>query len=219
MGKSRRKSLVRVALLAAVLVVPAGAQSSVAAAQPIEATHASLPASKYPAPTLNPTSVTAGASTTVSGAQCDPSYGPTNVFVSLVASSGNVLSSTSLPPNPDGSWQVPVTVPPSAASGTYGVYSTCDMYYTEFYYPPVSLAVTAASASPWTVQNAINQKGPNGTVNGISCVATNACTAVGTYVNSSGQTVPMEESWNGATWVGTALPVLSGAKAYRMNAV
>ena len=219
MGNSPRKTLMGVAILATTLAVPIVAQSSVAAAQPIGATYASSQSSTYPAPTLNPASVTAGAGTTVSGAQCDPSYGPTNVFVSLVDSSGNVLSSTSLPPNPNGTWQVVVTVPPGAPSGTYGVYSTCDMYYTEFFYPPVSLAVTAASASPWTVQNAINQKGPTGTVNGISCLATNACTAVGTYVNSGGQTVPMAESWNGAKWIGSALPVLTGQKAYGMNAV
>jgi hypothetical protein len=214
-----KKALLRVTLMTAVLAVPTVVQASSAGAQSLPIVHAAANASTYPGPTLNPTTVTAGGSTTVSGVQCDPSFGPTNIFVSLVASSGNVLSSASVPPNADGSWQTTVTVPPDSAAGSYAIYSTCDMYYTQFYYPEVALTVSAASPSPWTVQNTVNQKGPTGSVTGISCVAAASCTAVGTFVNSGGQTVPMAQRWNGTKWVVSALPVLTGQKAYGLNGV
>ena len=219
MGMSSKKLLLRVALLTAVAAVPVVAQPSTAGAQVLGGAHAPAKASTYPAPTPNPASVTAGASTTVSGVQCDPSFGPTNVFVSLVAASGNVLASTSQSPNPDGTWQATLTVPPDSAAGAYSIYSTCDMYYTEFYYPSVALTVAAASPSPWTVQGTVNQKGPTGTVTGISCPAASACTAVGTFVNVGGQTAPMIQRWNGTKWTGSALPTLAGEKAYGLNAV
>jgi hypothetical protein len=47
----------------------------------------------------------------------------------------------------------------------------------------------------------------------VSCSGAEACTAVGTYVNSSGQGFALAERWNGATWrIQTAANVAGAAK-------
>jgi hypothetical protein len=45
----------------------------------------------------------------------------------------------------------------------------------------------------------------------VSCTSSTACTAVGSYVNSSGVTEPLAERWDGTTWTIQATPVPAGA--------
>src|SRR5215469_1130284 len=52
-------------------------------------------------------------------------------------------------------------------------------------------AAAVTSRSPGTVQ---------ANVNAVSCSASNACTAVGDYVTSSGSSVPLVMRWNGKSW-------------------
>jgi hypothetical protein len=57
------------------------------------------------------------------------------------------------------------------------------------------------NGSAWTVQTTPNPVGSNGaTLNAVSCSSATACTAVGSWVNSSSVTVTLAERWNGTTW-------------------
>jgi hypothetical protein len=48
-------------------------------------------------------------------------------------------------------------------------------------------------------------------LNSISCVATNACIAVGLYQNGAGTTFTVAETWNGSSWHVTGTPNPAGA--------
>jgi hypothetical protein len=54
----------------------------------------------------------------------------------------------------------------------------------------------------WSFQSTPNPTGATGSYffGGTSCTASNACTAVGAYFNSSGKEVPLVERWNGTEW-------------------
>jgi hypothetical protein len=45
----------------------------------------------------------------------------------------------------------------------------------------------------------------------VSCTAADTCTAVGSFTDSSGQTVPLAERWSGASWTVESTPVPAGA--------
>jgi hypothetical protein len=49
------------------------------------------------------------------------------------------------------------------------------------------------------------------TLSGVSCAAADACTAVGSYVNSADDTVTLAESWNGTSWAIQATPNPAGS--------
>ena len=49
------------------------------------------------------------------------------------------------------------------------------------------------------------------TLSGVSCTAADACTAVGSYVNSAEATVTLAESWNGTAWRILATPNPAGS--------
>jgi hypothetical protein len=73
--------------------------------------------------------------------------------------------------------------------------------------------VTAtALAERWngTSWSALGPPGPAGAtiaqLNSVSCVATNACAAVGSYQNSTGTTFTLAETWNGSSWHITGTP-------------
>jgi RHS repeat-associated protein len=60
-----------------------------------------------------------------------------------------------------------------------------------------------AEGKPWTWANFIVQKPTGSTnvrLNSVSCAAPSACTAVGSYTDSTGRTVTLAESWNGSAW-------------------
>jgi len=57
-----------------------------------------------------------------------------------------------------------------------------------------------ASSPVWKTQASVNVTLPGGQIEAISCSAANACTAVGTDLNTSGINVILAERWNGSTW-------------------
>jgi hypothetical protein len=64
---------------------------------------------------------------------------------------------------------------------------------------------------------------PSGTViselEGISCSASNACTAVGVYTTTSGATLPLAVRWNGSTWSLQTAALPAGAVGAEFQAV
>jgi hypothetical protein len=54
---------------------------------------------------------------------------------------------------------------------------------------------------------------------GISCASPTVCVAAGMFVNSSGETVPLAETWNGTTWTIDDPTVPAGAKTSSLNGV
>jgi hypothetical protein len=66
------------------------------------------------------------------------------------------------------------------------------------------------NGTSWTAQPIPNPAGPtNPVLSAISCTSVSACTAVGWYTGSAGQTVPLAERWNGTKWAIQATPVPS----------
>src|SRR5262249_17405030 len=73
------------------------------------------------------------------------------------------------------------------------------------------------SGTEWKIQTTENP--PGGKVvelGGVSCPLASACTAVGSYTNSSGNTVSLAEGWNGSKW--TLQPMASPAGALKTRA-
>jgi hypothetical protein len=68
----------------------------------------------------------------------------------------------------------------------------------------------------WALQSLPAPVGSSRQLSGVSCASTTACTAVGSYQDSSGVTVTLAERWNGTSWSIQATPsigdysVLSG---------
>ena len=69
----------------------------------------------------------------------------------------------------------------------------------------VSAEVTLAehwNGAKWAVQSTPNPSHPqNIELTGVSCPSATACTAVGTYINSSNLEVTLAEGWNGTKWM------------------
>jgi len=67
--------------------------------------------------------------------------------------------------------------------------------------PNVALAESRSGAT-WVTEPVPEPAGATSAVlNGVSCTSATACTAVGNYSDSSGNTWTLAEAWNGATWV------------------
>ena len=63
---------------------------------------------------------------------------------------------------------------------------------------------------------------PGGTrsaLDGVSCTAATACTAVGSYTSSQGAHVPLAEEWNGTSWSAQPTPGLASATFSILSAV
>jgi hypothetical protein len=54
--------------------------------------------------------------------------------------------------------------------------------------------------SSWSIVSSPNQGSGNNSLSNVFCLATNACTAVGAYVNGSGAQQTLIESWDGTSW-------------------
>ncbi len=154
-----------------------------------------------PAPTVTPSTVTAGGVVSVAGIDCPAgTTGPVTAYASLVDSTGSILASGASETKTSGSWKVKVTVPANTATGSYNIDSTCDMYLSSFSYPAVALTVNSGPTSTWGPQTTVNPALPDGTLDAVSCLSSSSCTAVGSHLNSSGQVVALAEVWNGASW-------------------
>ncbi len=64
----------------------------------------------------------------------------------------------------------------------------------------------------WTLQSPVIPPGATATsLQGVSCATAKVCTAVGSFVDSSGVTETLVEQWNGTTWSVTSSPDVAGA--------
>jgi hypothetical protein len=63
---------------------------------------------------------------------------------------------------------------------------------------PAGAALAAVPA--WTIQHSPNVTLPGGQIRAVSCVSATSCTAVGSYLNTSGITDTLAEAWNGTSW-------------------
>ena len=72
----------------------------------------------------------------------------------------------------------------------------------------------------WTVQTTPNPEGATDiSLYGVSCSSATACTAVGTYRNSSDTQVMLTEVWDGTSWTVQTTPNPSGAISSELEAV
>jgi hypothetical protein len=78
----------------------------------------------------------------------------------------------------------------------------------------------AWNGTKWSVQTV---PVPSGSLlssfSGVACTSANACTAVGTYDDSSEVAYTLAEAWNGTKWSVQTTPTPSGAKASILNGV
>src|SRR5687768_9856296 len=107
------------------------------------------------APVLSASSVAAGQTVTVSGADCAPSTEPHNPISAVafldLGETPAVEVGDMVEPAANGTWTVSFTIPAGFAAGTYDVVSLCSDYQgtDEFLYPTVKLTVGApAPAAP-----------------------------------------------------------------------
>ncbi len=118
------------------------------------------------------------------------------------------------------SWTIQTTPNPSAANGVLsGVSCTAATVCTAVGSSTNSAGtgVTLAerwNATSWAIQSTPNPTGATSShLQGVSCTAASACTAVGSYTNSAGTGVTLAERWNGTSWAIQTTPNPSGAKS------
>jgi hypothetical protein len=56
-------------------------------------------------------------------------------------------------------------------------------------------------------------------LNGVSCPASNACSAVGSFVTTEGLLAPFAERWNGEKWTQQTIPSPKGSEEARLQAI
>ncbi len=72
----------------------------------------------------------------------------------------------------------------------------------------------------WTIHLPPNPEGAKeAKLNSVSCTAANECSAVGSYVNSSGTTTTLAERWNGTSWSIQSTPNPEGASTSSLNGI
>jgi len=72
----------------------------------------------------------------------------------------------------------------------------------------------------WTLQSIPDPPGAQGPfLNAVSCSSASACTAVGTFLDSSGNGETLAERWNGASWAVQSTPNPSGAQGSGFSGV
>ncbi|MHA3702385.1 hypothetical protein ACXR2U_09365 [Jatrophihabitans sp. YIM 134969] len=216
--RPRRLLLVLAAALVA-SVLPVLATTTTADATPV-APQAVL----LPAPVVSPSVIPAGTTATVTGVRCTPKRS-TRVYVTLTDASGGYVTATSVEPEPDGTWTLPLTLAVSTAPGTYTLAATCDSYASQAPYRSRAVTVTASTAAPWTPQTPALPNVPNGTLTDVDCTPAAAlagtsgiagCVAVG-YANNA--RTPVVETWDGTAWTVVAVSTPAGADTAYLSAV
>jgi hypothetical protein len=72
----------------------------------------------------------------------------------------------------------------------------------------------------WTIQATPTPSGATSSqLSGVSCLAAGTCTAAGSYVDSSGVTMTLAESWNGISWAVQTTPNPPGASSSQLSGV
>jgi hypothetical protein len=75
----------------------------------------------------------------------------------------------------------------------------------------VPASTAGAAQTGWSIVPAPDRLLPNGVLSGVSCPASDACMAVGTYEKNYYVSVSLAESWDGSTW--TVSPTVNPAGA------
>jgi len=76
------------------------------------------------------------------------------------------------------------------------------------------------NGTEWSIQSLPNPTGATASqTRGVSCTSSTACTAVGTYTNSSGAEEALAERWNGTAWSVQTTAEPSGTKANHLDGV
>ena len=74
--------------------------------------------------------------------------------------------------------------------------------------------------SSWTIQTTPNPSGATKSfLEGVSCLSTTVCRAVGYYFDSGGNQLTLAEFWNGSTWAIQATPNPNGGTFVALNGV
>jgi hypothetical protein len=174
--------------------------------------------------TPNPT----GATTSVlRGVSCASSSACTAVGSYVNSSSGEVTLAEVWNGS---SWSVQSTPNPTGATASVlrGVSCTsssaCVAVGSDYTggFPSSSYSVLAEvwNGTSWSIQSTPNPPGEKGVVlSGVSCASSSACSAVGSYVNSSGVEVTLAEVWNGSSWSVQSTPNPSEATASAQGGV
>ena len=118
-------------------------------------------------------------------------------------------------------WSIQLPLSPEGAKGTelLGVSCTSSTactavgrYYTkekEFTREYLMLA-ERWNGEKWTIQSTPNPEGATvSALQGVSCTAVEACTAVGGYTNSAKKAVGLAEQWNGKAWTSQEVSAVS----------
>ncbi len=89
---------------------------------------------------------------------------------------------------------------------------------------PATIEVTFAEAwngTSWRIQSTRNplSGASRGALNGVSCTSATACTAVGSYTNTSGTQTALAEGWDGTSWRIQPTPDPGGAGSSALNGV
>ena len=118
-------------------------------------------------------------------------------------------------PNPTGANYISL----SAVSCVSAAACTAVGYYLNQAENSVTLA-ESWNGKKWAIEQSPNPAGAKGSsLVGVSCASDAACTAVGDYVNKSGNTVPLVEVWNGTKWAIKPSLNPTGAKYSSLSAV
>jgi hypothetical protein len=112
------------------------------------------------------------------------------------------------PPDPSGS-KISALASVSCTSAT-----ACMAVGYEMKTLVVPLAMSQTwNGSEWTIQTTPEPSGAKSSyLEQVSCTSSTACTAVGSYENSSGVELPWAARWNGTTWSVQAVPAPTEAK-------
>jgi hypothetical protein len=125
------------------------------------------------------------------------------------------------------SWTIEKTPDPAGAAASQLDAVSCTSangctavgYYVDAagYAEPLAEAWDGAS---WRIEDVPRPVGsPSGGLRSVSCTASAACTAVGTYENRSGRPFVLAERWGGARWTVESLPLPAGATASELFGV
>jgi hypothetical protein len=85
---------------------------------------------------------------------------------------------------------------------------------------PYATLAEAWNGTTWSVTPTPNPAGSQGSyLDGVSCPAANACTAVGFYIDSTGTDVTLSEAWNGTNWTIEPTPDPAGSRSTTLLSV
>jgi hypothetical protein len=125
-------------------------------------------------------------------------------------------------------WHVQTTPSPTGATASALVGLSCSTAKTCWAvghsYGTAGTELTLAESlngTVWNVQATPNPAGATASYidGGVSCSAPKACSAVGSYTNSSGVQLTLAESWNGTAWTVKTTPNPASAIESQLNGV